>query len=1190
VNRRLPTAVALFELRYQLRSPALLAGAAMLFLLVFAATASPTLRLGAPGNVHVNAPRAIAQVHLIFTLIHTLAAVAVVAGAAVRDVETRFAPILFATSVGKEEYLLGRLAGATAASAAAFLVVPLAMLAATWLPALDPETIGPSRPEAYLRAYLLLALPTLVAISAIIFAIASLTRSIVGAALGAAALVMLHFGLSAAALALPDLREVLAGLDPFGLAALRDAVRYWPAARSNVQMPPLEGALLWGRLLWLGLAGAAVAVALSRYGFAEKASNKRNRMAEPSAAPQAELPPLCSLPAPRFGGAALLAHLAARTRIEVKLIFLSPALLVLLVLGLANAAAALAFGGDLYGVPTLPVTREVISILTANFSIVPTIVAIIYAGEAVWRERERRLNDIIDATPLPGWAFIAPKMIAVFLVLFAILTLSAAVGVATQLLDGFTAVAPDQYLLWYLLPVGFDAFLTAVLAVFVQAVVPHKYIGWAVMVLYILLRLTMQSLGLSHALFLYGQVPQFAYSDMNGAGSFWVGAWWFRAHWAAWAAMFLLAAHLLWRRGTDRGLRGRLIAAWAALHGPAGVAAAATLMTMIGTGSWIVYNTDVLNERRSGEDNEQIAAEYERRFLRFLPLPQPTVTEVRLNVELHPYERRAEVSGGYQLTNLTDTAIQEVHVRLDPELELLQMDFPAARLAHEDLKFGYRRYRLDRPMAPGEQRTLGFQTRRWARGFRNNAEDTSLVENGTFLNNRQLAPVMGLDRNGLLQEPEVRRRHGLSSQLQAPQLQDPSSAGRPLFGGGWLKLDLTLSTDADQTPIGPGEKVSDEVRAGRRIARFVSPQPMLGYYSVQSGRYAQARRTRRGTDLIVYHHPHHHWNVDRMLGALEAALDYCEASFGPYPLRQLRVVEFPAYESFAQAFPGTIPASELIAFVADGRDPRGREYLAFLAAHELAHQWWVHQLIPADAQGGTMLAETLAQYSALMVMRRSYGEEGVTRFRRRELDDYLRSRGYEPGQELPLAYVENQQYIHYHKGTLVMSLLERRLGEEAVNRALARLLRAYRFRGPPFARSPDLIALLREEARTPVQQGLITDLFERITLYDLTASRGATKQLEDGRWEVTMIIEAHKFYADGSGTERETPLDEEIEIGLYSDAPDKPGSTPLIELRPIKSGRQQLRFVTNRKISHAAIDPLALYVDRGSGDNVTEVQ
>jgi ABC-2 type transport system permease protein len=85
---------------------------------------------------------------------------------------------------------------------------------------------------------------------------------------------------------------------------------------------------------------------------------------------------------------------------------------------------------------------------------------------------------------------------------------------------------------------------------------------------------------------------------------------------------------------------------------------------------------------------------------------------------------------------------------------------------------------------------------------------------------------------------------------------------------------------------------------------------------------------------------------------------------------------------------------------------------------------------------------------------------------------------------LPLERVENQPYIFYSKGSLAMYLLQQRLGEDAVDRALARFDSNWRFKGPPYLRSVDLIGEFRKEAKTPEQQQLITDLFERIALYD----------------------------------------------------------------------------------------------------------
>src|ERR671920_930615 len=170
--------------------------------------------------------------------------------------------------------------------------------------------------------------------------------------------------------------------------------------------------------------------------------------------------------------------------------------------------------------------------------------------------------------------------------------------------------------------------------------------------------------------------------------------------------------------------------------------------------------------------------------------------------------------------------------------------------------------------------------------------------------------------------------------------EDLSATAKAVDQGGWVTADITLSTAADQTPIAPGRRVSDVVRGGRRIARFVSEAPIREVFSVQSARYAEKHRRHAGVDLAVYYHAPHAWNVDRMLDALAASLDYYLANFGPYPLDHVRIVEYPGYANNAQAFAGTVPYSETYGFIADFRDPKTVDHVTATTAHELSHQYW----------------------------------------------------------------------------------------------------------------------------------------------------------------------------------------------------------------------------------------------------------
>ncbi len=469
------------------------------------------------------------------------------------------------------------------------------------------------------------------------------------------------------------------------------------------------------------------------------------------------------------------------------------------------------------------------------------------------------------------------------------------------------------------------------------------------------------------------------------------------------------------------------------------------------------------------------------------------------------------------------------------------------------------------------------------------------MDNGTFVNDGDLTPKIGMDRADLLQDRAKRRKYGLPEELRMPKLGQP---GADRFNylrhdSDWVTADVTISTDADQIPIAPGYKVSETVAGGRRTVRYLADSPILNFFSAQSARYAVSTVRYKGVDISVYYDPAHPWNVARIQKVMQAGLDYYDANFSPYQFHQVRVLEFPAPQGdFAESFANTIPWSEGIFFISDNRDPSRIDMVSYVGAHELGHQWWAHQVIGADEQGATMLSETLAQYSALMVMKHMYGPDMMRKFLKFELDSYLRGRGGDVLEEEPLEQVENQAYIHYRKGSLVMYRLQDAIGEDAVNRALRHLLHDFAFKGPPYPTSADLVKDIRAEAPAD-KQGLITDLFEKITLYDVKAVKAVATKRADGQYNLVLTVRARKVYADGQGHETQAPMNELLDVAAFDVEPGQAGydSNKVVEVRrvPITSGVQTVTLVVNRLPKYAGVDPFNILIDRNSEDNIVAV-
>jgi hypothetical protein len=615
------------------------------------------------------------------------------------------------------------------------------------------------------------------------------------------------------------------------------------------------------------------------------------------------------------------------------------------------------------------------------------------------------------------------------------------------------------------------------------------------------------------------------------------------------------------------------------------------------TGGWMFYQMNVVNEYVISDEQEEQLADYEKQFLQYENVKQPSTTHVRLDVDLYPHAGRALFKGSYTLINDTGAPVEELHVLFqDGYSDLTELDIPGGTLTLDEQEdYGYQIYALEPAMAPGETLEMRFAAERIHNGFSTRGEDTRLVKNGTFLNNAEFAPQLGFDRSALLQDRSTRRKYDLPTELRMPKLEDESARDRNYVGNvDWVMSDITVTTRADQTAIAPGKLVSEVIEGDRRVTHFKSSTPILGFFSIQSAEYAVTKRKHTGIDMAIYHHPTHGFNAERMLDAMAVSLDYFQENFGPYQFDYARVIEFPGYATFAQAFAGTVPYSERIGFIANTADDDDIDYVSYVTAHEYAHQYWAHQLISAYMQGGTMMVETMAQYSALMVMKEIYGEEQIRRFLKYELDAYLSSRGGEAIEELPLNRVENQGYIHYRKGAVVLYLLQDRLGEDRVNGMLAALLERFKFKSQPYASSTDLVAGFKSLARDDAEARLVADLLENITLYDFVASDARVAALDNGQYETTFTVTAAKLYADGEGEETDAVFDNLVDIGAFAKRPGyevlEPVDVIAMRLEPLLSGEQMVSLVTTKKPAFVGVDPYSKFVDRDGDDNITAVE
>ncbi len=1182
-----------FDLRYQLRQPLLWLTAIALSAMAFMSASNDSFRIGgAIGNVHMNAPVVIANQMSILSIIAMFLVTVFIAGAVLRDREVGIADMLFATPMRKFAYLFGRFSAGFAACLTIFALITLAMMLGAHMPSIDPARLGAFSPHTYVWSFFVLVVPNLLFVAALLMMLAATTRSMILVYVGVLAFMVL-WSVAGALGSEGGNASMAVLLDPFGIRALKQATRYYTSAESNSSLPSLSGLLLMNRVIWtlIALGMFAATVMLFKPQRAGTARAWFGAARKPVAVGAAPTFISARRIAPRFSASTAWSQWWAVLCFDAKGVIRSMPFLVMLLLAIANFVVNFAVNGMRFDSAPYPLTRLLLEELAGGINSVLVIVLIFYSGELIFKEKQAKIGDVNDAMPVPNWVPLMAKAAALVAVIFAFLFTGVGAALVIQLVRGGAPIDGMLYLQGTLInAVYFILMAMAVLSL--QTITNNKFIGYGLAIALFLSNTVLGGMDLDHKLYSFAALPTLTYSDVNGYGHFLTGWSWFALYWALFCVALLIVAQAFWQRGLALGGMARLAAAARNLRGKTGVALALSLAAWGGAGGWIFYNTNVLNLYQSDDAVLDAQADYEKLYRKTLGLPQPSLTSVRADVDIFPAERRVTIKGRYLLKNKTAAALDTLRVQTDINADTTIDQLPAHTVVSDDKRFGFKVLRLATPLAPGATMAFDFTVQVRNPGFTNSGAPDTVNHNGTMFASENFFPTLGYVQAREIDDRNERRQRGLGEPHRMPKLEDQQahySNFWKLFGfdADLIDFETTVSTSAGQIAIAPGQLEKRWEKDGREYFHYKMDKPILPFFSYQSGTWEIRKADWRGIAIDVYYDKKHAYNIDRMILGTQRALEYNTANFGPYPHKHVRVLETPLYQSFARSFPGTIPFSESLGFISDMRDPDGVDHVFYVTAHEMAHQWWGDQIIAANVQGSAMITESLAEYSALMALEKEYGAEKVRHLLRWDMDEYLAGRGKELVEELPLIRTESQMYLHYRKGSLAFYRLREEMGEVALNRALKNFLEANRYQSSPYVTSVDLLKFIRAEAGQDKQE-LITDLFERIVIYDNRVLESSARQRADGKWDVTVKVNLAKLQADGKGKESARKYDEPVEIAVFARAAGAREKDERVLHRrkyTLPAGESKVTITVAEKPYDAGVDAYNLLIDRVAGDN-----
>ena len=1195
-----------FELKYRFRRPATYVYFLLMFALGFAGIAWENLTIGGgTGLVKENSPYQLTLMMVVMTAVGFLISSAIMGVPVLRDFQHKTSEMLFTTPMAKGAYLFGRFWGSFIVLLFIYAGLMLGFLIGSVMPWLDEENFLPFNLWHFIQPFLLFVVPNAFFSAALFFMGGALSKRLLFVFVQGVGLLTLYIVTADLTSELGS-REMAAIFDPMGINLVQTVGQYWTAAEKNSLLFSFSGLVLWNRIIWIAIGVIALGITYWRFSFHIRKRTKKSRQKQQtelshSLREKVMVPPRISV---REGLQTELQRIFSLSLLYFKEIFRSIPFRAIVLMGIILTVIGGMEFNTMYGTDAYPTTYQVLELIQGQFNLFFIILIVFYAGELIWRERDLNMSQIYDTLPVPNYVGLTAKflsMVYIHLLLILVLILT---GIAIQTVKGYFNYEISIYFSTLFSDQLFFLIIFTLAALFVQVLANQKFLGHALVVLlFLAVTFVFPNIGLGHRMFRFGMIDLGTFSDMNTYGHFVNPFSWFTLYWLFFCGILFVISILLAMRGTESRWATRFKLARLRLSPAMVTAGTLVFIAFCIIGGFIFYNTNILNTYQSPDERKELQANYEKTLKKYEDIPQPRIVETNLEVDIFPEERDFTVEGYYILKNKTAQPISDIHIQHTDNAgvknEYVNFAFldsvgeGEAKISESWPEYKYEIYQLSRPLAPGDSLKMNFRSHFSTHGFVATNSNTNVVFNGTFFNNTYF-PALGYDRSGELTAKDDRNDYDLPDRERMRERDDPIGQKINLIGddADHIRFEIVMSTDPDQIALAPGYLQKEWEKDGRKYFHYKMDVPMFNFYSMISARYEVRHEMftlpdGREIPLEIYYHKGHEYNLDRMMEGMKKSLTYFSREFSPYQYDQMRILEFPRYATFAQSFANTVPFSEGIGFIMDiGEDDV--DMAVYVTAHEMAHQWWGHQVTEAQVKGSSFHSETMAQYSALMIMKEMYPPWMMQKFLKHELDRYLRGRAAESKKEQPLEFVENQGYIHYRKGAIVMYALQDYISEDSVNAALKQYVDDWAWRTDRYVTSDILLDYFRQVTPDSLKY-IIEDMFQTITLYENRTKTAFYAQTDEGKYQTELDISAVKYWADSLGNENSISFNDWIDVGVYGE--NEAGKDTLLYLQKHRiSGDTLLKITTDQQPTKAGIDPINKLIDRNPDDNVIKVE
>ncbi|MEQ9308606.1 MAG: M1 family aminopeptidase [Balneolaceae bacterium] len=1152
----------------------------------------------APDMVNFNAPYQISYYTSVFTLGSVFVIMFFAINGILRDSTYRMQEIMFSTGIKKHHFFFSRFSGVYLFSLISVSMLLLGMMSGSLIVDMDPDRLAPFSTFPYFWNWLVFVMPNVFICTGFIFSVGLLTKNRMSI-YASAVLIYVFYFLSSFYFDSPILagsapthtdNMMLAALgDPFGISAFMEQSQYLTPLQKNEIFVSLSGHFLLNRLLWISISLAILGIAYRLFSFRtlQKKIKKTTSLNEPLIEAKSTNTAYLPLTPTVETGKAFLQSFLSQSKIGIKQLIKSlpfQVMIMLMIVIMSSEFYSTLVEGGSYSESLYPVTAILAELNTTAIFIFGVLLIIFFSGEWGWKERTENMHLILDATPASNASFFWSKVSVLIVIPLLFITLEILIAIVFQLMMDYQKFDLSRYFSLYYYQ-GTPLLFYLLVALFIQALSPGKYLGMGITGLVVAVFGTplAGNLGLEHPLLRIGATPFVSFSDMSGVSNSVTGFHFLSVHWLILGLMLSLIGQHVWRRGISEGFFihiKRIFKGWTPYRLTAVIV---LVLAFITTSGMIFSKTNIETEYVSSEEVLDRWEEYEKQYKHYDEEEWLYPISIKTDLALYPEDKRYKVDATYILENKSDTTVYRALIIEKKPITHIQLE--RAMMIGFDSTLGIYEFQFNTPVLPGDSIDLTFSAVSEGNGL---YSGNDVLENGSYIHLRDFSPYLGYSESLEIHDKTERRKRDLPKRKN----EQPSDADFELMesGFGLVDFETILSVPIKQTGISVGNLQETWTEKDRNYYRYKTPYPVSPIITYHSADYETVQESYKGISLEHYFHSDHDFNNTTVMNSMKQTLDYMQNEFGPYTLDHLRIAELPSFWGFGGfAAAGTISMVEDNLYLVDERKPEAFELVAKRTIHEVAHQWWGHQLSTQSVSGGQIFVEGFAKYTEAVVMEQHYGMPSLFQLGKSANHTYFTGRSYASTSEQPLYLEQGEHYMLYGKSYIVMMALKDLIGEVTINKVLKTLVERHKNEVDATVTTPEFLTELYS-LTSKEHHILISDWFKKIITYDLSVDNAFYTEVPGEGFLITITINASKFESI-DGMDSLVDMNEPITIGVYTTHPSDAGKEQILSLESqyIIGGEQQITINVDRLPKYVSIDPYNTRPDLVRSDNHFEL-